>query len=182
MKGVVFTEFIEHVEASYSPDVVDELVDAGSLDSGGAYTTLGTYDHRELISLLDRLGERTGRSRNEHLTEFGTYLFGRFAALYPVMFEGIDNALTFLTRVEDFIHVEVRKLYHDAELPTFTFEQADPDHLEVVYESRRPFAAFAEGLVRGCIAHFGEAVGLEVEDLSGGEGTRARLRLTRSPR
>ena len=39
--------------------------------------------------------------------------------------------------------------------------------------------ALAEGLIRGCVAHYGEAVDIAVEDLSDGAGTAARFVLSK---
>jgi hypothetical protein len=36
----------------------------------------------------------------------------------------------------------------------------------------------AEGLIRGCIAHYGQSVDVQVEDLSEGQGTSVRFLLT----
>ena len=54
-----------------------------------------------------------------------------------------------------------------------------PDRLVVTYRSTRPFAALAEGLIRGCVAHYGEPIEVETEDLSDGAGTAARFVLTK---
>jgi hypothetical protein len=83
--------------------------------------------------------------------------------------------------VDDYVHIEVRKLYPEAELPTFTCETPRPDQLSITYRSTRPFAALAEGLIRGCIAYYGEPIEIGVEDLSEGAGTMARFLLTRKP-
>lgn len=60
MKGIVFTEFIEMVEEVYSPEMVDILLDSVTLSSKGAYTSVGTYDHHELVVLVAELSKRTG--------------------------------------------------------------------------------------------------------------------------
>jgi hypothetical protein len=73
----------------------------------------------------------------------------------------------------------VRKLYSEAELPTFACETPRPDQLSMTYRSTRPFAALAEGLIRGCIAHYGEPIEVGVEDLSDEAGTAALFLLTR---
>ena len=179
MKGVVFTEFLEMVEEKFSPDVADAIIQRSDLTSGGAYTTLGTYDHREMLSLATNLAAETGATKEELIRVFGEHLFTRFLSAYPHLFEGIDSALEFLRRVEDYIHVEVRKLYPDAELPTFQCWMASPAQLCMTYRSRRPFAALAEGLIRGCVEHFGERIDLEITDLSEGAGTAARFVLTK---
>jgi len=51
MKGVVFTEFLDMVEAKFSADMVDDIIDDAKLASGGAYTAVGTYPHSEMVAL-----------------------------------------------------------------------------------------------------------------------------------
>lgn len=179
MKGVVFTEFLEMVEDRFSTDLADQIIEEADLASGGAYTRIGTYDHREMIALVERLSVHTGLSTPQLLQTYGAHLFRRFSVLYPVFFEGVGSIFEFLPRVEAYIHVEVRKLYPDAELPTLDAEQPDPDQLRITYRSKRPFAALAEGLIRGCIEHYGEDVAVETIDLSEGAGHAATFVLTR---
>lgn len=178
MKGLVFTEFLEMVENTYSADVVDEILEDSELASGGIYTSVGTYPHGEMISLLTALGKHTGLGTEELLRAFGEFLFGRFAALYPEFFQTTTRALAFLSKVDDYIHVEIRKLYPDAELPEFEIHSPSSDSLHMTYCSERPFASLAEGLIRGCIAHYGQSVDVEIEDLSDGKQTSVRFVLT----
>jgi len=44
-----------------------------------------------------------------------------------------------------------------------------------VYHSKRPLADLAEGLIRGCIAHFGEAIEVERHDPRNARGYEARF-------
>lgn len=166
MKGIVFTEFIEMLEARFSPEMADDVLDSTALDSGGAYTAVGTYDHRELVAMVLNLSERTGVPVSALVKAFGEYLFGRFVVLYPVFFEGIDNALDFLARIEDVIHVEVRKLYPDAELPRFDISRPSPERLIMIYRSERHMGDLAEGMIEACIAHYGEPVTVQREALA----------------
>jgi hypothetical protein len=175
MKGIVFTEFLEMVESKFSPELADSIIEGAELPSGGAYTTVGTYDHDEMIRLVSGLSNETGISTAELMQSFGIYMFERFYVLFPKYFKGIDSSFRFLELIEDYIHVEVRKLYPEAELPSFECDTSHPGHLVLTYHSTRPFAALAEGLIRGCITHFREDVDIKVEDLSNGTGTAARF-------
>jgi Haem-NO-binding len=177
MKGLIFTEFLEMVEAKFSPDMLDRILDAADLPSGGAYTAVGTYDHREMVELVTRLSRETGIPAQDLVRSFGTHLFERFHRSFPMYFEGVRTTFDFLRQVPDYIHVEVHKLYPDAELPSFAHETPGPDRFVLVYQSSRPFSVLAEGLIKGCIAHFDEPIDLVVEDLSGGRGTSARFSL-----
>lgn len=179
MKGVVFTEFLEMVEEAFSPDMADNIIEASTLSSGGVYTTLGTYDHEELLQLVTHLSQETSATIPELVRSFGEHLFTRFFLSYPIFFEDVDSSFDFLLGLEDYIHVEVKKLYNDAELPSFEYDTSQPGRFVMVYRSSRPFGDLAEGLIRGCIAHFKEQTTLEREDLSPAPKTCIRFTLTR---
>jgi hypothetical protein len=179
MKGVVFTEFLEMVEDRFSPEMADQIIERAELSSGGVYTTVGTYDHREMVQLVSCLSEETGIPSAELVRSFGMHLFRRFHTMFPQYFEGVASSFDFLQRIDHYIHVEVGKLYPDAELPAFDCDTSQPGRLLLTYRSSRPFAALAEGLIRGCVAHYGEAVDIAIEDLSDGTGTAARFVLTK---
>lgn len=168
MKGIVFTKFIEMVEQQFSTDVADRMIEACDLPSGGAYTAVGTYDHTEMVELLKALSQMTGRPIPELLHAYGRFLFGQFAKLYPGFFHGVHGSVDFIARIEDVIHVEVRKLYPDAQLPRFEVKEYTPDKLRIIYKSERHLGDLAHGLIEECIVHFGEQgqVVLTREDLN----------------
>ena len=178
MRGIVFTEFLEMVEARFTPDIADRMITAAALPSGGAYTAVGTYDYREIAQLVAQLSTLTDITVPELLHTFGSHLFSRFGETYPYLFIGMTSTFNFLRHIEDYIHVEVRKLYPDAELPTFACDTSTPGRLIMEYHSSRPFADLAEGLIAGCIAHFGESIVVHRENISHSPGTRVRFVLT----
>ncbi|MFO1036097.1 MAG: heme NO-binding domain-containing protein [Geminicoccaceae bacterium] len=179
MRGVIFTEFLDYVAASSGEDAVDRMLDACPLASGGAYTSVGRYDHKEMLTLVGYLSEQTGLPAGELCHVFGAHLFGRFADRYARFFRPGDTALDFLARVETHIHTEVRKLYPDAELPQFDCERPDGDTLVMTYRSTRPMADCAHGLIDGTIAYFGETIDVARQDLPGEPKTQARFTLKR---
>lgn len=181
MKGIIFTEFLDMVEEKFSPEIADKIIEASDLSTGGAYTSVGTYHHRELIEMVGHLSEESDIDVVPLVKVFGEHLFGRFVELYPEFFDGVDSCFDFLNLIENHVHVEVRKLYPDAELPTFATQQPKPQTLEMTYKSSRPFAPVAEGLIKGCIAHYQENITLRVEDLSGGENNHVRFILEKKP-
>lgn len=166
MKGIVFTEFIEMVEQKFSPETADRLLDECELASGGAYTSVGTYDHREMVSMVVKLSEISDLPVPVLIKAFGYHLFERFVILYPSFFVGIPSAMEFLARIEDIIHAEVKKLYPDAELPRFDVERRDEGTLVLTYHSERHLGDLAEGLIESCIHHFGTPLRLVRENLN----------------
>lgn len=154
MKGVVFTEFMDMVEEVFSDEVLDDIIDAAELPNDGAYTTVGTYDHEEIVRLVVALSEQTNIAVPELLEAFGNHLLGQFVKGYPQFFADARDAFDFLSNIDGYIHVEVLKLYPDAELPKFFHEQLSDTHLRMYYQSSRHFEDLAVGLIKGTLAHF----------------------------
>lgn len=178
MKGLIFTEFMEMVEATWSLDRVDSIIVESQVASGGAYTSVGTYPHEEMVALVTALAKQTQIPVPDLLRVFGKHLFSRFALGYPRFFVGITDSFQFLAGIEKIIHAEVRKLYPDAELPTFEVESA-PGRMSLTYFSEHPFAELAHGLIEGCVAHFGNDITVQRESAPNLSGAQARFILTR---
>ncbi len=177
MLGIVFTEFFDMVDDVFGDEMLDDIIDTAALPNDGAYTSVGRYDHEEILRLVAALSEKTGTPVPELVKVFGEHLFGRFVLGYPDFFSDVDSSIEFLMRIEDHIHVEVKKLYPDANLPTFDHASEAPNHLTLVYASERPFADLAEGLIQGCSKHFGERLELKREDLNSGERYQSRFHI-----
>ena len=144
-----------------------------------AYTAIGIYPHEEMVALVVALSKRSGVTVPDLLRIYGAHLFGCFVVAYPSFFQNVSDAFSFLAGIENIVHAEVRKLYPDAELPKFTIEQHDERELVLVYESGRHFEDLAEGLMQGCIAHFGGNIALQRHSLGEGDARKERFILTR---
>ena len=169
MKGIIFCEFAEFVG--------QELPGAEQRLGGASYSPLAGYPDDALLSLVAEVSEATGVPSAEILRRFGMRLFRSFATLYPVFVEGVESALDLLGGIETHVHGEVKKLYADADFPRFDVSAAGPGRLEMVYRSHRPLADLAEGMIRGCVAWFGDRVELDRHDLEPGDGRAARFSL-----
>jgi hypothetical protein len=155
MKGIVFTEFLSMVESLHGLDMVDDIIEMSDLPSGGAYTAVGTYDHTEIVSLVCNLSKETSTPVPALLQAFGSHLFHSLAKAYPNFVQRTTDPLEFLEQVETYIHVEVRKLYPDAELPSFVCSRPHSDNqLHMVYHSARHMEDVCEGLIKGSLDHF----------------------------
>ena len=178
MKGVVFTEFFRMVENTFGFEVADQIVTESKLESGGVYTAVGTYPATEMFALIGQLSKATGLNGAELQEAFGRYLFPRFAEGYPSLVEDSQGALDFLASIENYIHVEVLKLYPDAELPRFETKRIDETTLELIYHSKRRMSHFALGLIYACGEHFGTPLGVETETIeSDGSVVRFTVRI-----
>jgi hypothetical protein len=161
MKGMVFTEFLDMVEQAWSPDLADRLIDSALSPSAGAYTAVGTYDHRELVRMVQALAVESSIPVPELLRRFGHHLSRTFAGRFPAFFRSQPTLLDFLASIDAVIHVEVLKLYPDAELPSFRVEHRSDDAVTLTYRSTRHMAPLALGLIEGAALHYGQRVQID---------------------
>ncbi|WP_147127396.1 heme NO-binding domain-containing protein [Shimia ponticola] len=167
MKGVVFVELLNMAESAFGEDAVDEVLDSADLENDGAYTAVGNYPCAELMKIVEGFSEKSGASPEVLQRKFGHWMMEFFERGYPEFFAGKENAFEMLNAIEDEIHVEVRKLYPDAELPTFRTRQVSDAHLEMIYSSPRPLAEFCHGLIEACVGHFGQTAEITAQPTVG---------------
>lgn len=156
MKGIIFVELIRMADEAFGEDNVDLVLDKANLDTGGAFTTVGNYPCSELVKIVIALSEHSGLSAEDLQRRFGHWMLTFFVRHYPEFFADKDNAFSLLDAVDKEIHVEVKKLYPDAELPRFVTRRHGPTHLEILYASPRPLEAFCHGLIEASLDHFRE--------------------------
>ena len=155
MKGIILSEFVEFLETSLGDDRAQKIINESQVPSLGAYSRVGLYDYQELIQLLTRTVSETDTEASILLERFSEHLFTVFKRDYNVFFEGVTSAAEMLTQIDNHIHVEVLKLYPDAELPKFEYTR-DGHQLTLNYQSPRPLATVAQALVSACLKYFGD--------------------------
>ena len=153
MKGIVFTEFLELVEEKFGLKMADYIVSNSELASNGVYTAVGTYDYKEIFTLVQILSKEVNIETSELMIIYGKHFFKRLMFHYPTFFEG-QSLFSLLGSIDNHIHVEVQKLYPDAELPKFEHEFINDKHMRLTYTSERKMSDFAEGLVLSAMGHF----------------------------
>jgi hypothetical protein len=154
MKGVVFVELLAMAESAFGEAAVDAVLDSRPLSTGGAFTRVGNYPCSDLIAIVEGLSERADTPADELQRRFGHWMMAHFAAVYPQLMAAHDDALSMLEAIEGEVHVEVRKLYPEAELPRFETKRLGPRRLRMTYRSPRPLGAFCQGLIEACLDHF----------------------------
>lgn len=179
MKGIVFAEFIELVEDKFGFEMADEIIEKSNLPSGGAYTSVGTYDHQEMLELVTHLSNETGISVEDLVKTFGEHLLVRFSEGYPAFFDSVTSCFEFLDTIENKVHVEVKKLYPEAELPTFDSQIHSDNLMHLTYTSKRPFSALAYGLIKGSCSYYNEKIDIHMDDQSTPELTKVLFTLTK---
>lgn len=166
MRGLIFTELYELVEETFGFELLDDVLLDLELTNDGAYSSTGNYPFSELLEILVKLHQHTKIPINSLLETFGEYLFKNLLGMHPE-FAISKNVLDFLDDVENYIHIEVKKLYPEAELPRFNIVSKDENSFKFYYISSKKLHYLAKGLIKGLSNHYNQpleiVMGLEDE-------------------
>ncbi|WP_203258925.1 heme NO-binding domain-containing protein [Hyunsoonleella ulvae] len=174
MKGIVFTEFLDLVEDKFGLEMVDKIIQSSDLESGGIYTSVGTYKFSEMLQLLQHLSASTGMSIDDLLLVYAEHFFGVLEDSYPGLLATYSGPIEMLASIENHIHIEVRKIYPDAELPTFEVVEKSKDSLVMIYKSSRAMHHFGLGLMNKTFEHFNSTADIVLEKLKE-DGTEVKF-------
>jgi hypothetical protein len=164
MKGIIMRSFVDFVEETYGPQLADIVLSLDDLSAKGAYTNVGYYPASDFVAMATAVSETTDTPFARLIFDFGRDLYLRLHQRHTEMLLTYSSPIEMLASLESVIHVEVRKLYTDTELPRFEVKARDANRsLTLLYRSSRPFADLAEGLIAGCLDQFGLADHSSVE-------------------
>ena len=142
MKGIVFTEFLDLVEDKFGLEIVDEILNKSDLESNGIYTSIGTYEFSEMLQLLQHLSFKTSISIDDLLLTYGEHFFQVLVNNYGSLISHYQDPIDLLSSIENHIHVEVKKIYPEAELPSFEVIEKKKNSLIMIYKSSRSMNYF----------------------------------------
>jgi len=174
MKGIVFTEFLDLVEDKFGLEMVDTIINNSNLESEGIYTSVGTYQFSEMLQLLENLSAKTGISTDDLLLVYGEHFFSVLENSYPGLLASYSDPIEMISSIENHIHIEVRKIYPDAELPTFEVIEKTDNSVIMIYKSSRAMHHFGLGLMNKTFEHFNSSATIELEKIKE-DGTEVKF-------
>ena len=179
MKGIVFTEFLELVENKFGLEMVDTIILNSNLKSNGVYTSVGTYSFSEMLQLLTHLSEKTGISIDDLLLIYAEHFFEVLKNNYPELLNAYTDPMEMISSIENHIHVEVKKIYPDAELPSFEIKEKTANSLIMIYRSSRAMHHFGLGLMKKTFEYFNVSSEIKLKKLNP-QGTRVEFNISKS--
>lgn len=159
MKGVVFNILEDMVTEQGGLLMWQKVLDKVGVDGG--YTAVATYGDDELFSIVGAVIDELGVPAEEVIGAFGTYMFGQLARRYPVFVDSCDDFFSFLESIDSVIHLEVRKLMTETQLPNIKCTRIGDSQLLMDYSSPRKLCLLAEGLIYGAADHYCNRIKIE---------------------
>lgn len=160
MKGVIFTTLGQMVEEKFGLAFWDTVLLDVAPASEGIYTAGNIYSDKELFALIASISKLSGIPSNDLVIAYGEYLFDKLAILFPGLVPKNCSLKQFLKSIDRVIHVEVKKLHPNAELPSLAYEDTVPEQLTILYRSPRKLCSLAMGLMKGAANHYKEALSI----------------------
>ena len=174
MKGVIFTEFLELVEKKFGLAMVDKIIGQSNLASEGIYTSVGTYEFGEMLQLITHLSTNTDISVDDLLLVYSEHLFAALIKSHPNLVSHYKDPMDLLASIENHIHVEVQKIYPDAQLPTFDLEERTDSKMVMIYKSDKALYMLGKGLMLETFKLFKVPVEITFDKLNE-DGTEVRF-------
>ena len=164
MKGIIFTEFLTIVENQFGLDISQQMLD--NANDSGIYTAIGSYDHRQLIKLIMSLSHITNIPASQLQQTYGRLVFPVLLRALPIPDIETDNTFRFIEKVEQYIHLEVKKLYPDATPPKFIFSDQTQSTMTMDYHSARCMGYVCMGLLEGCADYFNQSLTITMQPMN----------------
>ena len=160
MHGIFFFELKKYVEARMGSDAWLHLLRAAGLQDR-VYSPLEIYPDREAMALLEAASERSGRSQQALLEDFGTYVAPHLLHMFRAIIRPEWTAMDVLEHTERLIHSAVRMRHPGASPPRLYVERPSPEEIRIEYRSARRLCAFGKGIIRGIARHYREDVQID---------------------
>jgi hypothetical protein len=154
MKGIIFNLLEDFAVETLGEDRYHEILSECSLKTQEPFVAPGTYPDEDLLLIVGKTVEKSKIPLPDLLRTFGRWCFPKLGSRYPIFLTAHTHPKPFLKTVDSVIHVEVKKLYRDAETPQFRYRDPAPDRLIIEYISRRKLCKLMEGLLEGVGDYF----------------------------
>jgi hypothetical protein len=174
MKGIIFNEFLEFAEENFGFEIANSIIEPDKFQSKGIYSSVGTYDFLELKKMIENLSKTVKVKQDKLLKDFGEYMSMVFHKNYSTFFERANSLFDFLFSLENIIHVEVKKLYPDANLPSFEYLEKTNNRMILIYNSDKRLFDLAWGLINGVSMIYNEKIIISMEMIET-DGTKVKF-------
>lgn len=158
MKGMVFNLLEDFIVDNFSQDKFEDIYASTTLKTKDPFVGPGTYPDEDFLALVGVACSKLNIPVADAVRGFGKYCFPKLVEIEPSFVNKPINAKEFLKTIHNIIHVEVKKLHPDAELPVIEYKDIEKNKLQMIYKSSKKLCLFAEGLIEGCGEHYKEKI------------------------
>lgn len=154
MKGMIFNIFEDFICENWSVELYEEIFSRCPLKTKEPFVGPKTYPDVDFIAILKKTCEILEVDVEEGLRAFGKFAFIKLQQKYPYLINDEAGARNFLLTLDSVIHAEIKKIYPEAELPGFSYQDLSESQLIMIYKSKKQLCSLVEGLLEGVADYF----------------------------
>lgn len=180
MKGAIFNIFETFIADNFG-DATYECIYAAALpkmQTKCPFVGPGSYPDADFMALVQHTVDELNISVEDATKAFGNFAFSKLADSAPDFVKPYNHPKPFLKTIDSVIHVEVRKMYPDAMLPKFWYQDTGADTLTLCYQSPRKLYYFVDGMIHAVCDHFQVETSLSWAIKDEGNGEFAEYHIT----
>lgn len=177
MKGVVFNILEDMVVEKGGVVLWQKLLNKAGVE--GSYISVDTYEDAELFKIVHEVQQALDLPLEDVIRSFGDFMFAKLAERYPMFVEAESDLFGFLQSIEPVIHLEVKKLYTEANLPSIGCDEGDSDSLIMNYRSPRKLCILAEGLIQGAATYYQTPINIDHDVCMHRESDHCELKISK---
>ncbi|NSY32519.1 hypothetical protein DS891_02705 [Pseudoalteromonas sp. JC28] len=160
MRGVIFRGLEELVVEAIGMQTWDELLEAHAPE-GRVYVSPTSYPDAELFALAQGVADKLNKPLTDVLAIFGQSLFGFLAEKHKGISSKFTSFEELVLSIDSVIHMEVKKLYDEPNLPSIAAIVKDDKTIVLEYCSNRKLCFCAEGLLYGAAQFYSRKLKIE---------------------
>jgi hypothetical protein len=165
MHGIIFQQLQQFVNKNYGSNQWIELLESANL-GGKFYMPTQVYDDSEVVSLVVKASEITGRSVQEIMESFGEFIAPSLLKIYSASIKSDWSTIDLLEHVENTIHKAVRFADKNASPPELDCKRKSPTKVVIDYTSKRKMIDVGVGIIKGIAKIKNERIEIKRTDLN----------------
>jgi hypothetical protein len=174
MKGIVFTELLQHVESKFGLEMVDKIVKESKLEYKGLYSVNKAYNFSKMLQLLNSLSANTNISIDDLLLVYSEHFFSVLKKSHNNIFSSYTCPIEMLSSIGNHIYLDVKRDYPTAEVPSFIIEEKTKNSIVMVYKSSRAMYSFGLGLMYKTFENYNTTATIKFEKIRD-DGTEVKF-------
>lgn len=154
MKGHIFILLEEFIAEAASEETLYAVLDNCLFDTSTAFVKTDNYPDEHLTEFVNQAIAVLEITLPQAHFAFGQWLYPRLIKMLPAEFTDFDHPSPVLANLDQLHKVELKKLYPDAQPPSFNYHRINNASAELIYHSKRQMFDLVLGVLQGMADHY----------------------------
>lgn len=155
MKGHIFNLLEKFIVETAGELAYEQIYDRCEFKSNGIFIRSGNYPDADLYTIVGQTCEQLEMPIDEAMFAFGHWIFPSLLSIAPGETARYKHPKTLLMNLDDIHQIELKKIWPDAEPPSFQTEDTGSDTMTMTYDSPRELYPLVDGVLTSLSEYYG---------------------------